>query len=102
MKMVFQAMSVATLPYVDQVVARDRTPSRQAREARQSVLSRALDSSRIEHIQALLILTYADIVDGSFRRSISLLSMTTTQLNGPYFGVCAFISARNLVRKFVQ
>lgn len=100
--MVFQAMLVATLPYVDQVVARDRTASRQVREARQSVLFRALNPSCVEHMQAPLVLTYADIVDGSFRRSISLLGMTTTQLNGPYFGVCAFISARNLVRKFVQ
>lgn len=79
-KIVFQAMLVATLPHVDLNTAWGIAAPRHVKEARHLVMSTALDTTCIEHIQALLILTYAEIIDGNVRRAMSLLGTITTQL----------------------
>jgi hypothetical protein len=79
-KVVLQAMLVATLPYTELDTICNTTMPRHVNEARHSVMSTALETTCIEHLQALLILTYAEIIDGNIRRAMSLLGLITNQL----------------------
>lgn len=71
-------MLVVVLPYVEPDAARE-TVSRQIKEASHSVMSTASETTCIAHIQALLILAYAEVIEGNLRRAMSLLGMTTSQ-----------------------
>lgn len=74
---VFQAMIVATIPQMNQVpdlwMNTNTGASQTVMEVRRTVVSTALDVTSIEHIQALIILTYADIVDGNIQRAMVML-----------------------------
>src|SRR5690242_312347 len=80
MRLVVKAMLVATFPFAEQAKVLDVEAHKRMREVCKSAISMALDTTCIEHVQALLILTYAVIVDGDIRRASSLLGLITRQL----------------------